>query len=107
MACCQRGRAKTFCEDDNVAMLDSLRLTAGLALSDTCGSHRTRIVRPPTCSAMLLAAGVDSRHLTNLAAGERVLALPLQGQGWHDGRRVTRPARFVVTPRNVVIHLEV
>ena len=31
----------------------------------------------------------------------------LQGQGCHDGRRVTRLARFVVTPRNVVIHLEV
>ena len=31
----------------------------------------------------------------------------LQGQGCHDGRRVTRPARFVFTPRNVVIHLEV
>ena len=33
----QRGRAKTFCEDGNVAMLDSLRLMAGLALSEnTC-----------------------------------------------------------------------
>ena len=31
MACCQRGRAKTFCEDGNAAMLDGLRLTAGLA----------------------------------------------------------------------------
>ena len=37
MACCQRGRAKTFCEDGNVAMLDSLRLMAGLTLSEnTC-----------------------------------------------------------------------
>ena len=37
MACCQRGRAKTFCEDGHVAMLDSLRLMAGLALSEnTC-----------------------------------------------------------------------
>ena len=40
MACCQRGRAKTFCEDGNVvfvAMLDSFRLMAGLALSEnTC-----------------------------------------------------------------------
>ena len=37
MACCQRGRAKTFCEDGNAAMLDGLRLTAGLALSEnTC-----------------------------------------------------------------------
>ena len=40
MACCQRGRAKTFCEDGNVAMLDGLRLTAGLALSEnTCFSE--------------------------------------------------------------------
>ena len=31
----------------------------------------------------------------------------LQGQGCHDGRRVTRPGRFGFTPRNVVIHLEV
>ena len=37
MACWQRGRAKTFCEDDNVAMLDSLRLMLGLTLSEnTC-----------------------------------------------------------------------
>ena len=37
MACCQRGRAKTFCEDGNVAMLDSLRLMPGLTLSEnTC-----------------------------------------------------------------------
>ena len=36
-ACCQRGRAKTFCEDGNVAMLDSSRLMAGLTLSEnTC-----------------------------------------------------------------------
>ena len=33
----QRGRAKSFCEDGNVAMLDSVRLMAGLVLSEnTC-----------------------------------------------------------------------
>ena len=31
----------------------------------------------------------------------------LQGQGWHDGHRVTRSARFMFAPGNVVIHLEV
>ena len=41
MACCQRGRAKTFCEDGNVAMLDSSRLMAGLTLSEnTCFPDR-------------------------------------------------------------------
>ena len=33
----RRRRAKTFCEDGNVAMLDSFRLMAGLTLSEnTC-----------------------------------------------------------------------
>ena len=31
----------------------------------------------------------------------------LQGQGGHDGHRVTRSAKCVFAPGNVVIHLEV
>ena len=31
----------------------------------------------------------------------------LQGQSGHDGHRVTRSAKFVFAPGNVVIHLEV
>ena len=61
---------------------------------DRHGSHQASAGHGPVADASRSRAGGLARNR-------------LQGQGGHDGRRVTRPARFVFAPGNGVIHLEV
>ena len=74
------------------------------------GEATRRLSRPPTQdrpASHRASAGQGPVADANRPRAGGLTRNRLQGQGWHDARRVTRPARFVVTPRNVVIHLEV
>ena len=82
------------------------RQAEGIAAAKQRGAYRGR---PPRIDLQAHPASTGQGPVAN-ANRPRAGGLTqnrLQGQGCHDRRRVTRPARFVVTPRNVVIHLEV
>ena len=83
------------------------RQAEGIAAAKQRGAYRGR---PPRIDLQViqhrLARGLSVADANRPRTGG-LTRNRLQGQGCHDGRRVTRPARFVVTPRNVVIHLKV
>ena len=83
------------------------RQAEGIAAAKQRGAYRGR--RPRIDLQVIqhrLTRGLSVADANRPRAGG-LMRNRLHGQGCHAGRRVTRPARFVVTPRNVVIHFKV